>query len=89
MFSYGIYEFLGTPNLKPENNCFWNLFFHVVCPFRAHTIGGGKRVGGGGGQGAKAPPIIFKAKILNATDLCNFRRSPHENVYYEDMFLLF
>ena len=45
-----------------------------------------------GEAGGPYPPppsqVIFKAKILNAIDLCNFRRWPREYAYYEDMFLL-
>ena len=26
-------KFLRTPNLKAVNDCFWNLFFHLSCPF--------------------------------------------------------
>ena len=26
-------KFLKTPNLKTVNDCFWNLFFHMCCPF--------------------------------------------------------
>ena len=26
-------KFLRTPNLRSENDCFWNLFFHLDCPF--------------------------------------------------------
>ena len=26
-------KFLRTPNLKSANNCFWNLLFHLDCPF--------------------------------------------------------
>ena len=26
-------KFLRTPNLKSENDYFWNLFFHLDCPF--------------------------------------------------------
>ena len=26
-------KFLRTPNLKTVNDCFWNLFFHLSCPF--------------------------------------------------------
>ena len=26
-------KFLRTPNLKTVNGCFWNLFFHLSCPF--------------------------------------------------------
>ena len=26
-------KFLRTPNLKTANGCFWNLFFHLSCPF--------------------------------------------------------
>ena len=26
-------KFLRTTNLKTANNCFWNLFFHLECPF--------------------------------------------------------
>ena len=26
-------KFLRTPNLESANECFWNLFFHLDCPF--------------------------------------------------------
>ena len=26
-------KFLRTPSLKTVNDCFWNLFFHLSCPF--------------------------------------------------------
>ena len=26
-------KFLRTPNFKSANDCFWNLFFHLDCPF--------------------------------------------------------
>ena len=26
-------KFLRTPNLKTANGCFWNLLFHLSCPF--------------------------------------------------------
>ena len=33
-------KFLRTPNLRSENDCFWNLFFHLDSPFLInHTSG--------------------------------------------------
>ena len=32
-FSEESTKFLRTPNLKTVNDCFWNLFFHLSCPF--------------------------------------------------------